>query len=492
MSDILDSVRYIPCHPSNHGGARTAEDIRYLVYHYTGNDGDHDTNNAIYYRDNVISTSAHYFVDDDSITRSVDDLTIAWAVGGTKWSDCGVTGGGSLYGVVTNKNSISIEMCDTSKDGALLATEDTMALAIELGKCLMVKYNIPIERVVRHFDVTGKHCPAYFMDEQKWTAFKLRLIEGEVMSKKIAVIPLKKIKKISIEFSNGMTMAQVKKMTGCDYIMNGGFFSNGEAVCHLKKNGKVYAEDSWNAYGYEWDTGRDIDMTLIPSMATKANYINGVSLIDPSIGMSGTLYYTKEVGGSRGRSAIAMTSDSLILWCSGDGTSDAKTPEGIRNELVSMGAISALMLDGGGSSQCDFLGSIISSSRIVNNFICVWIDQDDGYTHVVNAGNSVLNIRSGPSTSYSKLGFYNDGDKIAVIERKNGWGRTDKGWVYMAYLKAISHSDSGDTEQEPTAWYSEAQEWVKERGISDGTNPTATVTRAEVWTMFYRYSNGGK
>ncbi len=110
MSDILDSVRYIPCHPSNHGGARTAEDIRYLVYHYTGNDGDHDTNNAIYYRDNVISTSAHYFVDDDSITRSVDDLTIAWAVGGTKWSDCGVTGGGSLYGVVTNKNSISIDI----------------------------------------------------------------------------------------------------------------------------------------------------------------------------------------------------------------------------------------------------------------------------------------------------------------------------------------------------------------------------------------------
>ena len=33
---------------------------------------------------------------------------------------------------------------------------------------------------MRHFDVTGKHCPAYFMDSAAWEAFKTRLTETEV------------------------------------------------------------------------------------------------------------------------------------------------------------------------------------------------------------------------------------------------------------------------------------------------------------------------
>ena len=172
------------CHPSNHGGSRPAEGIKYLVYHYTGNDGDHDANNAIYYRDNVVKSSAHYYVDDDSVTQSVKDLTVAWAVGGKKWDDCAQTGGGKLHGIVTNINSISIEMCDTKRDGSIMATEATMANAAKLGKMLMAKYNIPIERVVRHFDVTGKHCPAYFMDDEKWNAYKQRLVEDEPMEKR--------------------------------------------------------------------------------------------------------------------------------------------------------------------------------------------------------------------------------------------------------------------------------------------------------------------
>lgn len=174
---ILDAVVKIPCHPKNRGGSRPVSAIQYLVYHYTANDGDQGTNNAIYFRDNVVQASAHYFVDDDSITQSVEDTQIAWAVGGKKWADTDKTGGGKLYQKATNYNSISIEMCDTQRDGRLMATETTMARAAELGKALMAKYNIPIERVIRHFDVTGKHCPAYFMGEAAWAAFKARLVD---------------------------------------------------------------------------------------------------------------------------------------------------------------------------------------------------------------------------------------------------------------------------------------------------------------------------
>lgn len=189
---ILDNIIYVPCHVKNHGAERKASDIKYLVYHYTGNDGDSDTNNAKYYQNTVVQASAHYFVDDDSITQSVDDLTIAWAVGGKKWSDCPQTGGGKLYGICTNANSISIEMCDTRRDGTLMATEQTLANSIELGKMLMAKYAIPLDRVVRHFDVTGKYCPAYFMDEAKWAAFKARLVEPEKTPKTPANKPTEK------------------------------------------------------------------------------------------------------------------------------------------------------------------------------------------------------------------------------------------------------------------------------------------------------------
>lgn len=177
--NVMENIAFIPCNPKNHGGTRKKSDIKYLVYHYTGNDGDHDTANAIYYRDNVVEASAHYFVDDDSITQSVGDLTTAWAVGGKKWSDCAKTGGGKLYGIAKNSNSISIEMCDTERNGVYNLTEKTMENALALGRVLMARYNIPIERVIRHFDVTGKHCPAYFMDETKWAAFKARLVETE-------------------------------------------------------------------------------------------------------------------------------------------------------------------------------------------------------------------------------------------------------------------------------------------------------------------------
>lgn len=171
----LSSIPLVMAARGNHGGTRRAEEIRYLIYHYTGNDGDTAANNANYFKNNVVEASAHYFVDDDSVTQSVPDLTIAYAVGGDKWADCAQTGGGSMYGIIKNRNSISIEMCDTKRDGTLMATEETQARAIELGRALMDKYHIPMEHVYRHFDVTGKHCPAYFMDAAKWAEFKKRL-----------------------------------------------------------------------------------------------------------------------------------------------------------------------------------------------------------------------------------------------------------------------------------------------------------------------------
>lgn len=164
---------------SNYGGSRPTSQIKYIVIHYTANDGDKAWNNANYFQTPNRKASAHYFVDDNNIYQSVADNYIAWSVGGSKYTDCDDTGGGKLYGKCTNTNSISIELCDTNRNGVIYPTDATIKLAITLTKELMVKYNIAYDNVIRHFDVNGKHCPAYWMDNTKWESeFHSKLVKN--------------------------------------------------------------------------------------------------------------------------------------------------------------------------------------------------------------------------------------------------------------------------------------------------------------------------
>ena len=146
----------------NYGGIRSK--IEWIVIHYTANDGDTDEANGNYFKNNIIKASAHYFVDDDSVTQSVPDNYTAWSVGGSKWKN----GGGKYYGKCTNSNSISIELCDDVRNGVVYPSKKTIENAIELVKELMKKYNIKADHVIRHYDVNGKTCPAYWVDDKKW------------------------------------------------------------------------------------------------------------------------------------------------------------------------------------------------------------------------------------------------------------------------------------------------------------------------------------
>lgn len=160
----------------NYGSKRSTSLIKYLVYHYTANDGDTDENNAKYFHNNVVKASAHRFVDDDSVTISVPDNYVAWHCGGGLQGNKGHT----YYKKCTNTNSIGIEMCDTKRNGKYEVTPKTRSNAIALGKELVKKYGIKKENVIRHYDVTGKNCPAYFVkDEEAWIKFRNEIFESE-------------------------------------------------------------------------------------------------------------------------------------------------------------------------------------------------------------------------------------------------------------------------------------------------------------------------
>ncbi len=56
-----------------------------------------------------------------------------------------------------------------------------------------------------------------------------------------------------------------------------------------------------------------------------------------------------------------------------------------------------------------------------------------------------LNIRDGASKNNKVVGNYSKGEVVSILEQKNGWGRTDKGWILMDYVKTGSTDTSTNT-----------------------------------------------
>lgn len=237
------------------------------------------------------------------------------------------------------------------------------------------------------------------------------------MSKYIATIPLADIARIAIVTGNGRSMAQVKG--DADYICNAGFYdmTTGRPVGHLKADGAVLAKEAWGCWGFAWDRA-DIKMAALPAAAK--NYISGVEMLSPMIGIHDAMHYRPEVGGSRPRTAMALTGDKLLLYCADSPT----TPEALRDTLYKLGAETAIMLDGGGSSQCNFAGQKISSSRRVHNYLAVWLrkkeDKPVSKTVCLDPGHGVESPgKCSPDKSYYEHEFALDmGRRIqAHLER---------------------------------------------------------------------------
>lgn len=186
---VLSRIKKILANFRNHGAKRSTSKIKWIVIHFTANDGDSDTGNANYFKKNVVKASAQYFVDSDSITQSVPDNYVAWSVGGSKYSNCRSTGGGKFYGICNNTNSLNIELCDDKKNGKIYPSQKTIDNALALTKKKMKQYGIPASHVIRHFDVTGKACPGYWCGtpakNKKWkTEFWNKLSETASTSDK--------------------------------------------------------------------------------------------------------------------------------------------------------------------------------------------------------------------------------------------------------------------------------------------------------------------
>lgn len=134
--------------------------IEYIVVHYVGNANTSATANRNYFNNlaktHSTSASSHYIIGlNGEIIRCIPDNEVAFHSGS--------------YSM--NRKSIGIEDCHPDWNGKF--TDDTYNALVELCADLCKKYGISINNVIRHYDVTGKSCPKYYVEHQnEWNKLK--------------------------------------------------------------------------------------------------------------------------------------------------------------------------------------------------------------------------------------------------------------------------------------------------------------------------------
>ena len=138
----------------DHGFNRVprVEQVRYIVVHYTA-DGKPDSHTAynamLYFGRANRNASAHYFLDNHEI----------WQFEDPRWWSCWHVGDGhGAYGI-TNANSVGIEVVQDCDEPFSDKEIDKLHWLVSV---LMDQFNVPAERVVRHYDASRKLCPWYY------------------------------------------------------------------------------------------------------------------------------------------------------------------------------------------------------------------------------------------------------------------------------------------------------------------------------------------
>lgn len=225
-------------------------------------------------------------------------------------------------------------------------------------------------------------------------------------------IPLQRIDRIRLYINTARkSLAAIRAETGAEYLLNGTLYDMASflPVCHLKADGEVLSRPAYSVAGYAWDQGADIAMMTLPE-AARRNYIACTPLVVDGKKVE-ALTYDPGQGGKRGRSAMGIKDGRLALYCTRDGGTMARTPEQLRDDLLAAGWESAIMLDGGGSSQCDFAGHRVESSRTVHDVILVYLKKegdtvDETKTVVLDAGHDAANLANrSPDGSYYEHEF---------------------------------------------------------------------------------------
>ncbi|MFE1630400.1 N-acetylmuramoyl-L-alanine amidase [Brevibacillus reuszeri] len=149
-----------------------------VVIHWTANErkGADAAANRSYFNNPTTEASAHYIVDDKQIVQCLPENEMGYHVGAKSYKPDAL----KQLSSYPNNCTIGIEMC-VNQDGDFKAMYQR---TLELTADILKRYGWDVDHLWRHFDITGKNCPAYFVSDdyarrftgltaaQAWAKFK--------------------------------------------------------------------------------------------------------------------------------------------------------------------------------------------------------------------------------------------------------------------------------------------------------------------------------
>ena len=134
------------------------EQVNYIAIHYTANPGATASANRNYF-ENLAGTheakvSSHFVVGlEGEVVQCIPTSEISYATNSR------------------NVDTISIECCHPDETGAFLP--ETYDSVVKLTAWLCTRFGLSSQQVIRHYDVTGKECPKYYVDHpEAWEQMK--------------------------------------------------------------------------------------------------------------------------------------------------------------------------------------------------------------------------------------------------------------------------------------------------------------------------------
>jgi N-acetylmuramoyl-L-alanine amidase len=155
----------------------TLKAVRGIVIHWVGNPCTSAKANRDYFEGlkaqnaddkNARYASAHFIVGlEGEVIRCIPENEIAYHAGAQKYNPAALN---ALKTTYPNNSTIGIELCHADWTGKF--EKETLDAARSLCKELIKTHAIPQGNLFRHFDITGKDCPRYFVqNKDAWFDF---------------------------------------------------------------------------------------------------------------------------------------------------------------------------------------------------------------------------------------------------------------------------------------------------------------------------------
>lgn len=134
------------------------EQVNYIAIHYTANPGSTAMSNRDYF-ENLATTqenkvSSHFVVGlEGEVVQCIPTSEMSYATNSR------------------NVDTISIECCHPDETGQF--NDATYSSAVKLTAWLCTRFGLGTDQVIRHYDVTGKDCPKYYVENpDAWIQMK--------------------------------------------------------------------------------------------------------------------------------------------------------------------------------------------------------------------------------------------------------------------------------------------------------------------------------